>query len=79
MLTDKTVKPDESKDEGKKQATEIRHKDAAMAVLTIVLRGHQQFCVMKAQTAEWPGGKAHLVVKALKDRFEKKDTAVLVQ
>ena len=34
---------------------------------------------MKSQTAECPGGKARLVVKVLKDQYEKKDTAALVQ
>ena len=65
---------DLTKDEGKRQDAARKRNNVAMANFTMAFTSEALMgLVFKAQSAEWPGGKASRVVKALMTKYMPKD------
>ena len=71
---------DETKDEDKKKIVVKNRNSVAMANLTMAFTNETTMgLVYKAETKEWPGGLAHLVIKGLFKKYQPVDTVTLVE
>jgi hypothetical protein len=71
---------DETTAEGKLKAAAKKRNTIAMANLTMAFTSESTIgLIYKAETADWPRGLAHLVVKALFEKYQPKDTISKVE
>jgi hypothetical protein len=72
---------DASTDAGKRAKACKNRNNGAMANLMMAFATQQQLLglIYKAQTTDWPGGLAHLVVTALKKKYQLVDMVSMVE
>jgi hypothetical protein len=75
-----SVVPDTMNKEGKAQAAAIKRNSIAMVNLTMAFTSEATMgMIFKAKTSDWPGGLAHLVMRALEQKYQPEDTITRVE
>ena len=70
----------ESTEAGRRQAAATKHNARAMAHLTMTFTSESSIASdYEAMTPEWPSGLAHVVVTALKKKYQPQDTMTRVE